>query len=270
MGASVLVLVAYVGRLSIIGSLQADPTSVTEDQAIASDSFVQAASAIWLLTFLVCATAFIGWMHAGAKQVQMTRHDVLRYKPGWAIGAWFVPILNWFRPVQIINDLRASGNQDRTTDSRALVGWWWGLFVFDNLVARVIFASGTSESLDDLQVQTTVSIVGQVAEVAAAVLAILVVLSTTRRVADGAALAAAFGTPPGYGYGGYGYPPSTPVPGYGTPPPPGYGTPSGYGNPPPSPGYSYPPASQPPVAPLPPYGTPSPTPPPTDPYAPPA
>ena len=53
--------------------------------------------------------AFIGWLHAGAKQVQRVTPNLLRYAPGWAIGAWFVPFLNLVRPVQIVNDVRRLG-----------------------------------------------------------------------------------------------------------------------------------------------------------------
>src|SRR5207249_4328581 len=59
----------------------------------------------------------------------------LRLTTGWSIGAWFVPILNWIRPKQIVNDIWRTTAPERPTgvqtapDVSPLVHWWWGLWV---------------------------------------------------------------------------------------------------------------------------------------------
>ena len=55
---------------------------------------------------LLCVTLgfFIAWLHRVYKNVRGLGADELRYDGGWAIGGWFVPILAWWRPKEIVND----------------------------------------------------------------------------------------------------------------------------------------------------------------------
>ncbi len=38
-----------------------------------------------------------------------------RYGHGWAIGGWFVPILNFWRPMQVVNDVWRAGGWPRSS-----------------------------------------------------------------------------------------------------------------------------------------------------------
>ena len=153
----------------------------------------------------------------GAQQVQRVTPGLLRYAPGWAIGAWFVPFLNLVRPVQIVNDVRRLGAPDRLRDSRALVGWWWATLLGSRLAIWVFVGSGSPDNdgvdLDALRSVAVGAIICMVIDLVAAVLAVAVVLSTTRRVQSGSDAA---GWSP---WQAYGYPP----PAY---PPPGYAQPA--------------------------------------------
>ncbi len=67
--------------------------------------------------------------------------EELRFTPGWGVGAWFVPLLNFVRPKQIIDDTW------RATSPGAMArGWrglpvpatlhvWWGLALLSWLSA---------------------------------------------------------------------------------------------------------------------------------------
>jgi hypothetical protein len=54
-----------------------------------------------------------------------------RHSSGWAIGSWFVPILNLFRPAEIANDIWRTSLRGR---NGGLTGLWWGLYLL-NLVS---------------------------------------------------------------------------------------------------------------------------------------
>lgn len=220
---ALLTIVAMAERLDVIARIN-DPTNPTTlDQANASDAFVALTIVAGGLVFLATVVAFVGWLHAGAQQVQRVTPGLLRYAPGWAIGAWFVPFLNLVRPVQIVNDVRRLGAPDRLRDSRALVGWWWATLLGSRLAIWVFVGSGSPDNdgvdLDALRSVAVGAIICMVIDLVAAVLAVAVVLSTTRRVQSGSDAA---GWSP---WQAYGYPPPAyPPPGYAQPayPPPAY------------------------------------------------
>jgi LSD1 subclass zinc finger protein len=57
------------------------------------------------LTYLATVIVFVIWFyraHANLKSLD-ARH--LRYTSGWAVGYWFIPIMNLFRPVQVAQEI---------------------------------------------------------------------------------------------------------------------------------------------------------------------
>jgi hypothetical protein len=45
--------------------------------------------------------------------------------PGWAIGGWFVPIMNLFRPYQMMKELARESPRVRGGEGAGAVGLWW-------------------------------------------------------------------------------------------------------------------------------------------------
>ena len=211
MATSVLVIVALAGRLDILDRVNDATNPATLEEATASDQLVAVSSLGWLLAYLATAAAFIGWLFSCAKLVQRVRPDLLRHKTGWAIGAWFVPFLNLARPPQIVNDVRRLGDTGVRPRGRKLVGWWWALLLVSNVSAWAVVASNPS-SLDALRGQTNGQLLREGLHLTAGVLAILVVLSTSRWIAAGVAATGWSEWQP------YGYVPGYPTPAYPQPP----------------------------------------------------
>jgi Domain of unknown function (DUF4328) len=75
----------------------------------ASDDRQALAGSLVLLTFVGTIVVYLVWFSRAYKNLTSLGATDLRYGSGWAIGAWFVPILNLWRPKQIANDIwRAS------------------------------------------------------------------------------------------------------------------------------------------------------------------
>ena len=71
-----------------------------------------------------------------------------RYAAGWAIGAWIVPIVSFFRPKQIANDIwrtsdpslsKQPGTEWMRAKVHPLLNWWWGTWVLAGTVALAVF-----------------------------------------------------------------------------------------------------------------------------------
>jgi hypothetical protein len=130
----------------------------------------------------------------------------VRYKPGWAIGAWFVPFLNIWRPKQIADDIwhvsemqppPAYDRPSRLGETTALMKWWWVLWIIGtfagNFAARAVLGTHT---LADVRDSDKVDIASTLLDIAAGVLAIVVIQRITARLEGTTAPAGAAGTRP--------------------------------------------------------------------------
>jgi len=164
-----------------------------------SEDRVALAAFVELAVFVVAIVLFLRWLHLCYRNLLELDTKGLRFTPGWAVGWWFVPILNVVRPKQVIDDLW------RATDVRAddlsgplkglpstgLVGWFWGLSLAAGFVAWTAVRL-SSATVSDLETRNAGMIGGHLLQIAAgACLFKLVGLLTARQDARAAARAAA-------------------------------------------------------------------------------
>jgi hypothetical protein len=167
----------------------------------AEDRVDQASIAI-VVAYVFAAFAFIPWFHRAYSNLPKMGVAGLRYAPGWAIGAWFIPIFNLFRPKQIANDIDRASAPDAVVNTNAwheraparLLHWWWGLFVASgllaNVAARAIINAAEDQAfltrrdaLDALEQERTgfsLDVLASLLAIAAVVLAILVIRRLTQ------------------------------------------------------------------------------------------
>ena len=69
----------------------------------------------------------------------------LRFTPGWAWGYWLIPILNLFRPFQIITELWETTDPDGKSNS--LLGWWWAAWIVSGFASRFVGNVGPDATL---------------------------------------------------------------------------------------------------------------------------
>jgi Domain of unknown function (DUF4328)/Septum formation len=183
--AAVVVLSAI--HLSIL-----DPDSFGgSDAVVASDERLAAGGAALLATFLVSTILWLLWFHRAYRNVESFGSVAMRYGTGWAVGAWFVPILNLFRPKQIANDIWR-GTEPEPPEGRAwteprvapLVHWWWAAWLVANLLGNLSFRLITdAQTLDAERTAVAVDIIAGISFVVASVLALLFVRAVTEREA---------------------------------------------------------------------------------------
>jgi hypothetical protein len=145
------------------------------------------------------AVVFIMWFHRAYANVERLGAGPLRFGRGWAIGAWFVPILNLFRPKQIANDIWRGSDPSLPRPAGpgawrdapipgVLFGFWWFLW----LVSGIASGPGSfgGDSINELQMQSTAFLVSDALGAGAAVLCVLVVSRITERQEQRATAAA--------------------------------------------------------------------------------
>jgi hypothetical protein len=138
--------------------------------------------------FIAIIVVWLVWFYRA--RVNAGRYGVqLRHTKGWAVAAWFVPILNLFRPMEITDDIvRASDpavplTQQSVVDvaKHPLVVVWWVVWLVDSVLGEAWLTAQTNEDETAQPRLLLTEAALTLVDVAAAALAILVVRLITAR-----------------------------------------------------------------------------------------
>jgi hypothetical protein len=162
---------------------------VSLSRANSMDHRVHTIGVTEIALYVVTGILFIAWFHQAYKNVARLGVAGMRWSSGWAIGGWFVPILNLVRPKTIINDIWRGSDPGLRIGSTLgqdgpplLYQVWWGMWIAGWVFDRLAFTNyGNAETLSKLSTATNLLTVSDVLDLIGAVLAIAVVYSLTSR-----------------------------------------------------------------------------------------
>lgn len=192
---SVFILISIAGAvvdISVIQVLSKAPGIRTTSPGV-SDSQILALVIRFLLTgvVLLIAVFFLIWIYRAHKNLKVFGATELKYSPAWAVASFFVPLLNIFRPYQVIAEIwkasakdvrRGGGATWKFEHIPAYFGVWWGLWLLSGLLdffsAFMILGGGLS---NQQLVASRYRLVYDVVSITCALLAIVVVLRITAR-----------------------------------------------------------------------------------------
>ncbi len=82
---------------------------------------------------------FLVWVYKATSRLRERPGTAMRFTPDWAVGSWFVPVANFFKPYQAMYDVwRASHGSGEA--SAPLVTRWWAVIVAGNVVFAAFIA----------------------------------------------------------------------------------------------------------------------------------
>ena len=153
----------------------------------ANDSRQAVAGLFYTATFIVTIIAFLMWQVRIRNNADYIGVAGLRFSVDGVIGWWFVPIMNIFRPYQIMKEMWQSNyhNVNEQPDWRdstvsGLLGWWWGLFLVGGWLRNIAgIISRRSDTIDSLITAGGLDIVSFVIWMLSAVSAIALVREIT-------------------------------------------------------------------------------------------
>ena len=189
----VLDVIAMVSDVTEYALLQkAESTGITLEEADENDARQALIGGAQALMLLGTGIVFIIWFHRCYRNLIALGAWDLRFGTGWAIGGWFVPVLSWWRPKQIANDIwRASDPGERipvilSPSERVppVLTLWWVAWLASLWLGEVLARNyfDASPSLSQLQNLSLITLVADALSALAGVLAISVVhLLTTRQ-----------------------------------------------------------------------------------------
>jgi len=156
---------------------------ISTEAATANDLRERLIAIIYLIVYIISAVTFIQWFRRAYYNLHQ-KVKYLSYAEGWAAGSWFVPILNLFRPYQIMDELYTetkkllskhglSGNVYLTSSA---LGWWWTLWIINGIIGQIIFRYSLNlKTIDEVATFTILNIVGNVLSIPLALIAIKVI-----------------------------------------------------------------------------------------------
>jgi len=105
----------------------------------------------FLLAFLASIVLVACWIYRASANAHALSAD-MTIRPGWAVGWFFVPFANLVMPYQAMKETwreshEAAGRYEEAQSP--IVGWWWGLWICGNVLARLgsLFGAGTDSPL---------------------------------------------------------------------------------------------------------------------------
>lgn len=171
---------------------------LTASEANPADDRQFALGMLELGLILATGVAWLVWQHRAHANLWALEVPGLRFTPGWAVGWWFIPFASLWMPYRAVSELwRASEvtlpQRGSRRKKQPLLGLWWGSLLVSWVVFPTIALIVPDDTIDQLLMSFRLAVVGQVATLAAALLAILVV----RRIDERQLATAAHVTPAG-------------------------------------------------------------------------
>jgi hypothetical protein len=191
--AALFAVVAFAARISALSDIVDHGLTIDRVQtANDADDLVGAATGILLFVMFVILVLIVIWTYRAAKNNEALGRMYPRLKPGWGIAGWLIPLANFVIPLLMLQDLwrgaepnTARGDASwRENRGSSLIGWYWAVFVVSSIrvgLGRDSARFVSPSQLRGLRTHDVIALIGMVATIAAAILAVQVVRRLTAR-----------------------------------------------------------------------------------------
>ena len=173
----------------ITAKVKAAGVLVTEEDVDANDQRERQIALISVAAFLAMFVTFLMWKYRAYKNLQSLNARQVRFSPGGAVGWYFCPFANLWKPCQVMTDIWHGSDPRRmghpSGAAAGLVILWWCAWISDATFSSIVSrAGGAAESVEDMILATQFSIATLVTGIVSALLTLAVVLLVTKRQLD--------------------------------------------------------------------------------------
>ncbi len=193
---SLYILISLVGAVVDISRIQPSTTPsgglrIPTAAVTASDVLTLLVGLALTAVALLTAVCFLAWIYRAYENLRALGATDLKYSSGWAIGGFFVPVLNLVRPFQVVTEIwKASAPRSGRSGEASwkyettppFIGLWWGSWLISGFLQSlgvfVVFGAGGANLVS---VTSRLTLVYHVVGMVCAALAITVVLKINSR-----------------------------------------------------------------------------------------
>jgi len=188
---SVIAIVSGYMQLEVLQAMDLgafESQEAMEAAAEANDTRQQIVAIFQLLVYITAGVLSLMWIHRACFNARV-RATSMQFTPGWAVGWYFIPIANLWKPYQAMKEIwettDAQANKSMT-EGAWLLGWWWTFWIVSNILANAAFRmSLRAESIDELLSMTKVMLASDLIDIPLTILFVQIVrkISSAQEIA---------------------------------------------------------------------------------------
>jgi len=146
---------------------------------------------LYTLIFIVAVVAYCRFYYRAMNNLYAAGAEGLRTTPFWTVGAFFLPIINLWRPLTAVRQIWRGTFDPASASVRvpAIIGWWWFFWIIENSVANESFrmmmqSGGFGDEIHDMDMYMG-SLALDIASAPLSIAAALLVLVFSKQILDG-------------------------------------------------------------------------------------
>ena len=124
-----------------------DGTAETEDTLLFADSILINSGYVFLAAFIVVFIINGRWIYLASANAAIAAPSPDRITPGWAVGWYFVPIMNLFKPLTAMIEIWTASVGVVKHTGKEVPGWislWWASWIILSIADSAASNMGTS------------------------------------------------------------------------------------------------------------------------------
>lgn len=198
---SAITIVADLSQIELLDRMQnGGENAWTETEATENDQRQGILAVMASVLYLATALPFCMWVHRAHRNLPALGGRSLQYSPDWAVGYYFVPILNLFRPYQVMREIWFASDpngepkihcEKHQVYAPGIIKWWWALFLLMNMASNVAGSvmraaqnAPPARIINALTEATFTSTIVTTISILAAIMAIIVIRNIDQRQTD--------------------------------------------------------------------------------------
>jgi hypothetical protein len=133
--------------LAMAAAFAVDPSILSQlesaDLPSLREAFFGLSAIAWIALLIPGIVLFCVWIRRANMNADALVPSGMEFTPGWAVGWFFVPFANLFKPYQVVGEIYRASNPDADPDFWSLselpsfLKIWWGSYLAFNVVRNV-------------------------------------------------------------------------------------------------------------------------------------
>lgn len=118
-----------------------DGADVSEASAGLVDLHQGLTSILYFIVMVVAIVAYCRFFYRAMKNLTAVNAAGLRTTPFWAVGYFFVPIVNLWKPLGAVRQIWRGSFDPKAADVHvpSMIGWWWFCWLVQNFLGNISF-----------------------------------------------------------------------------------------------------------------------------------
>ncbi len=162
--------------LSTIGIATGQATQLEVESLTMLDIVTMLLGLAQLGLYIATAVVFCMWVHRANRNARALGAVGMNFTPGWAVGWFFIPIMNLWKPFQAMREIwHASDNPNVVPEERAptLVSIWWTLWLLTNFLGQMTLRLALrAETESELLTSEVLSLSSDLTDIALCIVAV--------------------------------------------------------------------------------------------------